>query len=333
MLSSLLSLPLYFTLLLTEVAAKFFSACKQGDVDTIKHLLKHEPYAKRLVELTNSEEPNAKKIAERTIYTATLRGHYAAAKVLLEAGANARVNTGYGTPIYAAAKTGSLDLVRLLIEYRADFQSNKRFSPLFVACIEGRLNILNYLVDRGANLSAFNPPLVFTACTAGQLEVLKFLMEEMEFNIRHTMSGQDYTRTDGNGKDTLLWCACKSNKLEVASYLVKCGAPITHTIFTTFPVIIKHILQQKLICPVGKSLVGKAEQQYHARFKGIGLVEIPWTILADYSDRLTKVELRANSLTSLPDQIFQMPVLKVLDVSNNALAELCQEEVEWECLQ
>ena len=71
-LSSLLSFPH------TEVAVKFFSACNHGDVDTIKHLLKHEPYAKRLVELTNSEEPNAKKIAEKTIYTATLRGHYSA---------------------------------------------------------------------------------------------------------------------------------------------------------------------------------------------------------------------------------------------------------------
>ena len=318
----------------TEVAAKFFSACNHGDVDTIKHLLRHEPYARKLIDLTNSEEPNAKKIAEKTIYTATLRGHHNATKLLLEAGANARVNTGYGTPIYAAVKSGSLDLVRLLIEYRADFQSGKGFSPLFVACIEGRLNILKYLVDLGANLYAFtNPPLVFTACTAGQLDVLKFLMEEMEFNIRHTMSGQDYSRTDGDGKDTLLWCACKSNKLEVASYLVKRGAPITRAIFAKFPMIIKHILQQK-IRPVGKSAGGgEIEQQYHARFKEIGLAEIPWAVLADYSKRLTKVELRANSLTSLPDKIFQMPALKVLDVSNNALPELCQEEVEWKCLQ
>ena len=161
--------------LCTEVAAKFFSACNHGDVDTIKHLLKQEPYARKLVELTNSEEPNAKKIAEKTIYTATLRGHYSAAKVLLEAGANARVNTGYGTPIYAAVKSGSLDLVRLLIEYRADFQSGKGFSPLFVACIEGRLSILRYLVDLGANLYAFtNPPLVFTACTAASLKFSSF---------------------------------------------------------------------------------------------------------------------------------------------------------------
>lgn len=317
----------------TEVAAKFFSACNHGDVDTIKQLLKTEQYARKLVELTNSEEPNAKKIAEKTIYTATLRGHYEATKVLLEAGANARVNTGYGTPIYAAVKSGSLDLVRLLIEYRADFQSGKGFSPLFVACIEGRLNILKYLVDLGANLYAFtNPPLVFTACTAGQLEVLKFLMDEMEFNIRHTMSRQDYQRTEGDGKDTLLWCACKGNKLEVASYLVKRGAPITRTIYAKFPVIIKHILQQK-IRPVGRSAGGEVEQHYHARFKEIGLAEIPWAVLADYSKRLTKLELRANTLTSIPDKIFQMEALKVLDVSNNALAELCQEEVKWNCLQ
>ena len=146
------------------------------------------------------------------------------------------------------------------------------------------------------------------------------------------MSGQDYTRAEGDGKDTLLWCACKSNKLEVASYLVKRGAPITRTIFAKFPVIIKHILQQK-IRPVGKSTVGEVQQQYHARFKEIGLAEIPWAVLADYSKKLTKVELRANSLTSLPDKLFQMPVLKVLDVSNNALPELCQEEVQWKCLQ
>ena len=97
--------------------------------------------------------------------------------------------------------------------------------------------------------------------------------------------------------------------------------------------IIKQILQQKLICPVGNSPGGEAEQQYHARFKEIGLVEIPWAILADYSNRLTKVELRGNSLTSLPDKIFQMPVLKVLDVSNNDLVELCQEDIDWKCLQ
>ena len=318
---------------MAEVAAKFFSACNHGDVDTVRHLLEREPYARRLVELTNSEEPNAKKVAEKTIYTATLRGHYSTAKALLEAGANSRVNTGYGTPIYAAVKSGSLDLVRLLIEYRADFQSGKGFSPLFVACIEGRLNILKYLVDLGANLYAFtNPPLVFTACTAGQLDVLKFLMEEMEFNIRHTMTGQDYQRTDGDGKDTLLWCACKSNKLEVASYLVKHGAPITRTIYAKFPTIIKHILQQK-IRPVGKSAGGAMEQTFHARFKELGLAEIPWPVLADYSKHLTKVELRSNSLTSLPDKMFQMPALKSLDVSNNSLSEICQEEVEWKCFQ
>ena len=319
------------------MAAKFFSACNHGDVDTIRHLLKHEPYARKLVEMTNSEEASAKKVAEKTIYTATLRGHYSATKALLDAGANARVNTGYGTPIYAAVKSGSLDLVRLLIEYRADFQSGKGFNPLFVACIEGRLNILKYLVDLGANLYAFtNPPLVFTACTAGQLDVLKFLMEEMEFNVRHTMSGQDYQRTNGDGKDTLLWCACKSNKLEVASYLVKRGAPITRTIFAKFPVIIKHILEQK-IRPAGKSAgVTKGDvphHQFHARFKEIGLTEIPWAVLADYSNRLVKLELRANILTLLPDKIFQMPVLKHLDVSNNALSELSQEEVEWKCFQ
>ena len=292
----------------------------------VKHLLAHEPYASTLLNDTNKQSPNSKKVAEKTIYTATLRGHFAVTKVLLKVGVNPNVNTGFGTPIYAAVKSGSLDLVKLLVEYGADYRSIRGgFSPLFVACIEGRLDILRYLVNIGANLYAFdNPPLVFTACSAGKLDVVKYLIEEMEIDIHCTIAGEDALKTDGKG--TLLFTACQRNKLDLASYLVSQGALITQTISTRFPAVIKAILHKRI------STQGKGDaQRCLARFKELGLSEIPWNFLADFSTFLTKVELRSNYLTSLPDKIFQMPSLRILDISHNRLPELCQEEVIMEC--
>ena len=217
--------------------------------------------------------------------------------------------------------------MKLLVEKGAKFKSLRGgFNPLFVACLEGHLGILKYLVSVGANLFAFdNPPLIFTACSSGKISVVKYLMEEMEFDIHRTISGGDALKTDG--KDTLLWTACARNKLDVAAYLVDQGAIVTATISSRFPQIIKEILHKRFR-PVGTA---DPPQFFQARLKELGLSEIPWTFLVEYSQTLTRLELRSNYLTSLPDKIFQMPSLKSLDVSHNRLPEICQEDVAWEC--
>lgn len=310
-----------------EIAMLFFSACQSGDAAKLGELLEQEPFARTLVNHTNASDPSSKKVAEKTIYTVTLRGHYDALQVLLQAGASPNAQTKLGTPIYAAVKSGSLDMVRLLIKQGAEYKSLKGgFSPLYVACIEGRLQILRYLVSMGADIFNFNnPPLVFTACTAGQLEVLRYLMEEMEWDIHRTLAGENGTRTDG--KDTLLFCACQRNKLEIAGFLVRHGATITQTISSRFPQIIKHILQQRFR-PLGPAT---PTQLYHARLKELGLADLPWPIMADYASTIARLELRDNCLRTLPHQIFSMPALKILDVSNNSLPELCLEDIKWNC--
>ena len=309
-----------------EIASTVFSLCTSGDGKSLKALYQREPYVKVLIQQTQKNEPSAKKIAEKTLFVAGLRGHYEVTQFLLEKAANPNVSTTLGTPIYAAVKSGSLDMVRLLVSYDANYRIKGGFSPVYIACIEGKLNILKYLVNIGADLYSFdNPPLVFTACSAGKLGVLKYLMEEMDYDIHRTMNGEDALRTDG--KDTLLYTACQRGKTDVAQYLMQQGAYITQTITNNFPQIIKSILREKF------RAVGKPDpiQMYQARLKELGLAEIPWAVLADYTTCLTRLELRSNYLTSLPDRIFQLPALKNLDISHNRLPEICQEEVPWEC--
>lgn len=313
-------------ILTTDIASNVFSLCTSGDIKSLKALYQQESYVKTLIATTQKNEPSAKKIAEKTLFVSTLRGHYEVTRFLLDKGANPNASTALGTPIYAAVKSGSLDMVRLLINYDANYRTKGGFSPVYIACIEGKLDILKYLVTLGADLFSFdNPPLVFTACSAGKLDILNYLMDQMDYDIHRTIHGEDALRTDG--KDTLLYTACQRGKTDVAQYLMKQGAYITQTITNTFPQIIKALLREKFR-PVGKP---DPVQLYQARLKEMGLAEIPWTVLADYTTCLTRLELRSNYLTSLPDRIFQLPALKNLDISHNRLPEICQEDVVWEC--
>ena len=152
-------------------------------------------------------------------------------------------------------------------------------------------------------------------------------MDETEYNVNLTMHGEDAARADG--KDSLLYVAASSRKLEVADYLLQQGALITQSIITRFPKFIKELLEKRIKQSSRSSAGGNPS--FTARWKELGLVEVPWSFLAGYGDRITKLELRCNRLSTLPEQIFQMPSLKILDVSQNILAELTQEVVSWNC--
>jgi hypothetical protein len=311
-----------------DVAMLFFSACQSGDAGALEKLLDREPFARTLVNMTKTDAPDSKKVGEKTIYTTALRGHQDALKVLLQAGANPNARTMYGTPIYAAAKSGNLDILRMLIKQGAEFKGLKGgYSPVYVACHEGRLQVLRYLVNMGADIFSFdNPPLVFTACTAGQLDVLRYLMDEMEWDIHRTVSGENGLRVDG--KDTLLYCACQRNKLEMAGFLVRHGAAITKTISTKFPSLIRHVLQQRFR-PIGPAT---PRQLYHAKLKELSLAELPWPIMKDYGSTISRLELQNNSLTAVPEEVFRsMPALKILDLAHNQLSQLCGEAGKWAC--
>ena len=161
------------TFCLSDVARGIYQACLNADHSALCHLLDTQPYAMRLLDTTNrSEVPKA--VVEKTIYTTCLKGHYRVTKELLRSNVNPNTMCEFGSPIFAAVSAGSLDIVKMLIDYGADYKRVRGgYSPLFAACVEGNLKILKYLVNAGADLFFLtNPPLVFTACMQVSLLLL-----------------------------------------------------------------------------------------------------------------------------------------------------------------
>lgn len=315
-----------------ELVRKLFAACESGDKTIVGQLISDEPEVQELLMATNSPD-NKSRVGEKTIFVACQRGHYEVVKCLVNAGVNVNSLTNFGTPLSAATKSGDLNLVKYLVGQGAEFRTQQgHINPLFLACVEGRLEILKYLITLGADVNSFtNPPLIFTACAAGHLPVVKYLLDYTKFSVRQTINGKDCSRTDG--KDTLLHKACQMKKLDIAEYLVRLGAPITHTIVLTAPAIIGKVLSKRIAQSSRPPTAAKDEMVYvQAKWQEMGLAHLNWSFFTGFTEHLSKIVLRDNQLVLVPPEMFSLlPQLRILDLSKNQLSELALEEVPWKC--
>ncbi|RYO99982.1 hypothetical protein DL766_000358 [Monosporascus sp. MC13-8B] len=117
-------------------------------------------------------------------------GRLAHAQRLLEGGADPDVHTAAGwTPLHSAAFNGHLAIVKLLIQHHAflerEFESKteneiSKRTPLQQACLRNYPEVVEALLDAGANIEAgppsYSPPLVFAA-GKGHIAVMKVLLD------------------------------------------------------------------------------------------------------------------------------------------------------------
>src|SRR6185295_5273374 len=118
------------------------------------------------------------------LHWAAEHGDQELAKVLLEAGANARAETRIGrhTPLHVAAKGGHDRVVRLLVDAKADVSAltTTGAAPLHFAAASGSREAVTILLDAGADVNVREPqwgqtPLMFAAA-AGRTEVVTALL-------------------------------------------------------------------------------------------------------------------------------------------------------------
>ena len=94
-------------------------------------------------------------------------------------------NTLGFTPLMVASRGGDLDVVQALLDIGADVDaktSHDQSSALILACSAGAVDVMQTLIDNGADVEARDvrgmTPLMHAICT-GQMRILKELMEQV----------------------------------------------------------------------------------------------------------------------------------------------------------
>lgn len=126
------------------------------------------------------------------------------------------------SPLVIAALHGRVEIVRLLLEHGAtmNYNDDRRTTPLHAAAEGGNTEIVKLLLDHGADLAAssYQGTALHRAAMYGQLEVVKLLVQR----------GADVNQDAELGGWTPLHATAWSDSAEVAEYLVAQGADVNH---------------------------------------------------------------------------------------------------------
>ena len=112
-----------------------------------------------------------------------------ACRLLLNSGGHiSSQNHRLRTPLHLAVKAGSLETVQLLLNpmlpSTLEIKDDTQYTPLLVACMHNRLDVLRFLLDKGADVTARNEDgmtCLDVAIEWDSLEVVKTLVKHKRF--------------------------------------------------------------------------------------------------------------------------------------------------------
>jgi ankyrin repeat protein len=154
---------------------------------------------------------------------AARRGDLAAVRALLRNGTDPNVAQGDGlTALHAAAQGGNLDIVRVLIEAKANVEARSRlggYTPLHLAAQGGHLTVVRALLDGGATTGVATTttgvtPLHLAAQAVNAEAVLRLLVER----------GAPIEATERQADQTPLMFAAAAGRVSNVQELLRLGA-------------------------------------------------------------------------------------------------------------
>ncbi|XP_046672408.1 ankyrin repeat domain-containing protein 17-like isoform X4 [Homalodisca vitripennis] len=181
----------------------------------------HEEMVSVLLNKGANINAQTEETQETALTLACCGGFLEVADYLIKHGAE--LELGASTPLMEAAQEGHLDLVRYLLEARADVhaQTQTGDTALTYACENGHTDVADLLIQYGANLEheseGGRTPLM-KACRAGHLCTVQFLISK----------SADVNRQTTNNDHTPLSLACAGGHLSVVELLLAHSADPFH---------------------------------------------------------------------------------------------------------
>lgn len=189
-------------------AQDIFLASYNGDLETVKRLIKENP------ELVNSRNSTGRFPLEMAAQT----GQTDIVKFLLEKGADVNLNRGGATALHMAAiYGGKTEVITLLLENGADInaRTGNGYTPLNLAVIGKQKEIAELLIEKGGEINLENQnftQLLYISASGGIKKISDIaLKKEVDFSFK-TENG-----------DTLLHSASEGGMTELAELLLSKG--------------------------------------------------------------------------------------------------------------
>ncbi|XP_066251556.1 putative ankyrin repeat protein RF_0381 [Euwallacea similis] len=190
-----------------------------GDYKAISAIVTHieRHYPGKLVRTVNVKDNHG----QTPLHIAARSGSLNIVKYLINKSADINAKDKYdNTPLHLAADTGEFDIVKYLIikGNNINAEGERGWTPLHIAAKNGELNMVEYLVKKYANIDAkdnYGGTPLHLAAELGEFSIVKYLINK----------GAYVDARDGWYR-TPLFYAADSRKLDVVKYLAKKNANV-----------------------------------------------------------------------------------------------------------
>lgn len=192
-------------------------AASYGDSCSAKEAVKH------LLDARYGANANLLCFIDRSLLlVAVEKGFTEIVKLLLDRGANVNFEVHYEGVLSAAAYSGNLEIMQLLLDPKYGAKVNSGITPLYSAADFGHANIVRLLLDHGADIG------LIQEIDHSHLESeVRYILEwQALLNSGTDINHQDIPGISGNNGITMLHLAVISEYKEAAKFLLDRGADI-----------------------------------------------------------------------------------------------------------
>lgn len=199
----------------------YYIACATGDIKTTKNFLEQYPDCVDIELSFDNFFGDSEKEASSN-YAYQRFANYLISKNIVSSFNNKTeeenfVNNYKRYPIIIASQYGHLEIVKLLISYKANLELKDEYekTPLIRAAQNGYIDIIKELVNNGANYKDHQGAILTIAAFNGKKDVVEYFLKK----------GVNVDVKDQDGSTALI-NASNNNQLEIVKYLVKNGADV-----------------------------------------------------------------------------------------------------------